>query len=112
MSVAQPNAVDPEAGPGECLHLLLTPGSEAVSALVAFCGDGDAVVLLNTAVTLLAGEAWSGLRVPGGIPVFAHRADVLAQGLQQVAAEHGVAAVDDDALLALVARYSRTLSWK
>jgi sulfur relay protein TusB/DsrH len=83
-----------------------------VQALQGFRVDGDVVVLLGTAVILLADGGNRLGQLGHGGALYAHRADVLAQGLPQSAAEAGVALIDDEALLGLVARFPHTLSWK
>lgn len=97
---------------GPCLHLLLAPGLEAVQALQRFSMAGDAVVLLGTAVVLLANDDHCRQQLSHGLSVYALCADVLAQGLQPLATEAGIAQLDDTGLLNLVAQFPHSLSWK
>jgi len=97
---------------GPCLHLLLSPGLEAVQDLRRFSLAGDAVVLLGTAVIVLANDKRCLQRLPQGLTVYALCADVLAQGLRPLATEAGIVLLDDTALLNLVAQFPHSLSWK
>jgi sulfur relay protein TusB/DsrH len=94
-----------------CLHLVLRSSGELLDECMAWTGANDSIVLLDTAVNLLARPdlaTW----FPADVPVYCHEADLLAQGLGKVANFPGIAPVDDLGLIELVCRHGHCLSWK
>ncbi|MGH8034005.1 MAG: DsrH/TusB family sulfur metabolism protein, partial [Lysobacterales bacterium] len=98
--------------PGEsCLHLVMHANRNAWDNCQACCGPGDTIVLMNTAVTLMAGPlAINPSEVP--IPVFCLAADVRAHGLHEHLAGRNVTMIDDHGLVRLVCLHRHCLSWK
>lgn len=94
-----------------CLHLVLRPSGELLDECMSCMGANDSIVLLDTAVNLLARPdlaTW----FPADVPVYCHEADLLAQGLGQPANFPGIASVDDMGLIKLVCQHGHCLSWK
>jgi sulfur transfer complex TusBCD TusB component (DsrH family) len=94
-----------------CLHLVLISSGELLDECIAFMGVNDSIVLLDTAVNLLARPdiaTW----LPADVPVYCHEVDLLAQGLGKVVNFPGIAPVDDLGLIKLVCQHGHCLSWK
>jgi sulfur relay protein TusB/DsrH len=109
---ARPGCEDSDTEAGEsCLHLVMTASPVALDECAACCGAGDTIVLLNTAVTLLAGPA-SLERAEIPVPMFCLAADAHAHGLADCFAQRGVLLIDDQGLVGLVCQHRHCLSWK
>jgi sulfur relay protein TusB/DsrH len=94
-----------------CLHLVMNANPAVLEECKASCGVADSIVLLNTAVTLLAGPAaLEQAELP--VPMFCLAADVQAHGLADCCSRRGVPLLDDRGLVGLVCRYRHCLSWK
>jgi sulfur relay protein TusB/DsrH len=94
-----------------CLHLVLRSGGELLDECMACAGANDSIMLLDTAVNVLARPdlaRW----FPAAVPVYCHKADMLAQGLGQSADYPGVEVVDDLEWITLVCQHGHCLSWK
>ncbi|MDZ4728746.1 MAG: DsrH/TusB family sulfur metabolism protein [Xanthomonadales bacterium] len=94
-----------------CLHLLFSHATDAVQACLSHCLKGDSVVLLNTAVILLLDDAWKEAMV-AGVSIHALQAEVLAQGMSELADSSDYQLISDAGWAGLVMRYSHCLSWK
>lgn len=101
-------AVTPEK---TCLHLVLRASGEVLDDCLACSGKGDSIVLLDTAVTLLALPGAGRWSSTGGTLYFLE-ADLLAHGLGQLAGNPGLVRLDDMGLVQLVCRHDHCLSWK
>jgi len=94
-----------------CLHLILRSGRDLMDECLACIGKGDAIVLMNTAVSALArpdGNIW----LSAGVRVYCLEADLLAHGLGKSPGIPGIERVDDLGLVQLVCRHGYCLSWK
>ncbi|HLF29964.1 MAG TPA: DsrH/TusB family sulfur metabolism protein [Xanthomonadales bacterium] len=94
-----------------CLHLVMNANPLALDECRTCCGMADSIVLMNTAVTLLAGPS-SLEQSDMPVPMFCLAADVHAHGLAGVCAERGVPLLDDEGLVDLVCQHRHCLSWK
>lgn len=94
-----------------CLHLVMSASREALADCLDCCGPGDTIVLMDTAVTLMAGPLAPG-PAAHSTPVCCLAADIRAQGLQDVLAGAGASVIDDHGLVRLVCRHRHCLSWK
>ena len=94
-----------------CLHLLMSESETALEQCTECCRPGDAVVLMNTAVTRLALPAGAaGVASLGR--VYCLDADLCAHGLDRLAEELGFQRLDDHGLVGLVTQHRLCLSWK
>jgi sulfur relay protein TusB/DsrH len=109
-----PDSRDPVAAVTQgvrCLHLVLRSGGELLDECMACAGANDSIVLLDTAVNVLARPdlaRW----FPPLVPVYCRAADLLAQGFGQSSDCPGVEVVDDQEWIGLVCRHGHCLSWK
>jgi sulfur relay protein TusB/DsrH len=94
-----------------CLHLVMTASREALTNCLGCCGSGDTIVLMNSAVTLVAGPLAMHPSATS-TPVLCLAADVQAQGMQEVLAGFGAAVIDIHDLVRLVCRHRHCLTWK
>jgi sulfur transfer complex TusBCD TusB component (DsrH family) len=97
------------------LHLLMSADPRAVADCVAFARAGDAIVLVDRGVDLLA--YWTGhpaepLNALDNVSLAALEADVLATGLARRAAELEMALWSDAQWVEQVCSAGRALSWK
>lgn len=106
--------VSKEMGDGNiesCLHLVMNANPLALDECKASCGVADSIVLMNTAVTLLAGPgSLEQAELP--VPMFCLAADVQAHGLVDFFTQRDVPLLDDQGLVSLVCRHRHCLSWK
>jgi len=108
LSRLEPMAATPE---NTCLHLVLRCSGDVLDECLACIGEGDSVVLMDTAVSALArpgGNNW----LPAGVRMYCLEADLRAHGLGKSPGIQGVERVDDRGLVELVCRHGHCLSWK
>ena len=108
VSQLEPVATSPE---NTCLHLILRSSANVLDECLACIGEGDSIVLMDTAVSALArpgGNRW----LPAGVRMYCLEADLLAHGLGKSPGMEGVERVDDLRLVELVCRHGHCLSWK
>lgn len=94
-----------------CLHLLFSHDTDTVQACLTHCRAGDSVVLLSTAVVLLLDKAWN-KSIVTGVSIHALQADMLAQGMSELADNSEYQLIGDPDWAGLVMRYPHCLSWK
>lgn len=94
-----------------CLHLVMSSSENAFSECLECSGNGDSLVLIGTAVTLLAHPAMSGSFVQD-LRIYASSADVQSHGLGQLVSQFGITLVDDREWVELVRQHHHCLSWK
>lgn len=108
--VSQTEAV-PTTAEYTCLHLILRSSGNALDECLACIGEGDSVVLMDTAVSALA-RPGAGRWLSAGVRMYCLEADLLAHGLGKAPGIQGVERVDDRGLVELICRHGHCLSWK
>lgn len=93
------------------LHLVLRPDPAAVAACQAFCRQGDAVVLMDTAVLLACDENWA-TGFPQGVEFCCLCADAGAHGLLASKPPANLTIIGDDDLVQRVMDFRHCLTWK
>jgi len=92
-----------------CVHLVLRPEKSVLQDCLACCASGDCLVLMDAAVTLIAGPA------PESTPLVEFcclEADLRAHGLGELASGTPWKQITDLELVERVARHRHCLSWK
>ena len=110
MTAAEMKRAEAESVKG-CLHLVMKASRETLKDCLDCCAPGDAIVLMNTAVTLMAGPLGMNSS-PGSPPVYCLAADLQAQGMQGALPGSGATLIDGQDLVHLVCRHRHCLSWK
>jgi sulfur relay protein TusB/DsrH len=94
-----------------CLHLLMNPDQLTVDECLDCCVEGDSVVLMNSAVLLLA-QGSTGRLVNPLFPVYCLEPDLLAHGLAGQSVPMSIRQIHECGLVDLVRQHRHCLSWK